>query len=45
MGAQGCGAAFIERIEGDFFNVVGLPVCRLVVELRGFGLDLAGFSA
>lgn len=35
-GAQGKGAMFIRRIEGDFFNVVGLPVCRLVTALRSF---------
>lgn len=39
-GAQGKGAVFIRRIEGDFFNVMGLPVYRLVMELRSFGISL-----
>ncbi len=26
---QGRAAAFVERIEGDFYNVMGLPVCAL----------------
>ncbi len=38
-GAQGHAAPFIERIEGDFFNVVGLPVCALGQLLEREGLD------
>lgn len=28
-GIQGVFGKFIERIEGDFYNVVGLPLCKL----------------
>ena len=33
-GAQGAGCVFVKRIDGDFFNVMGLPVCRLYTVLR-----------
>jgi len=34
-GIQGNGALFVSGICGDFYNVMGLPVCRLAQELRG----------
>jgi len=39
-GAQGYGAVFVERVEGDFYNVVGLPLCRLSIMLRDFDVYL-----
>jgi septum formation protein len=39
-GAQGRGAVFVKRIEGDFFNVMGLPLCRLSTMLKEFGVIL-----
>ncbi|WP_295211212.1 Maf family protein [Ruminococcus sp.] len=35
-GIQGKGALLVEKIEGDFFNVVGLPVSRLAEEMHEF---------
>lgn len=39
-GAQGIGALFVEHIDGDFFNVMGLPICRLSQMLKEMGVDL-----
>jgi len=39
-GAQGRGAVYVERIEGDFFNVMGFPLCRLSKMLKDFGFPM-----
>jgi len=41
-GIQGRASVFVSRLEGDYFNVMGLPVCRLTGLLRGFGLCILG---
>jgi septum formation protein len=43
-GIQGYGAALVERIEGDFFGVMGLPV-RLVLDLLARAGYRYGFGA
>lgn len=40
-GIQERASLFVERIDGDYFNIVGLPVCRLGEIMREeFGIDL-----
>lgn len=39
-GVQGKGALLVERIDGDFFNVMGLPVSLLSDLLKPFGINL-----
>lgn len=39
-GIQGLGALLVERIEGDFFNVMGLPIGALARGLRKFGISI-----
>ncbi|MGH7553881.1 MAG: Maf family protein [Longimicrobiales bacterium] len=36
-GIQGYGATLVDRIEGDFFAVMGLPIVRLVLLLEAQG--------
>lgn len=39
---QGLGSLIVKKIEGDFFNVVGLPVFTLAQDLREFGINILG---
>ena len=41
-GIQGGAALFCRRMEGDYYNVVGLPVCRLAEILRELAPELMG---
>ncbi|MFD1736031.1 Maf family protein [Bacillus salitolerans] len=38
-GIQGLGSLFVREIKGDYFSVVGLPLSRLVRELKQFGFQ------
>lgn len=40
-GIQGYGATIVERIDGDYFAVMGLPLGRLIALLRDLGFDYA----
>lgn len=39
-GIQGLGATLVERVEGCYTNVVGLPLAKLVTMLREFGVTV-----
>lgn len=41
-GIQGLAAGFVTRLEGDYYNVVGLPLCPLVGLLRQAGVEVLG---
>ncbi|HET7560501.1 MAG TPA: Maf family protein [Limnochordia bacterium] len=39
-GIQALGAVLVERIDGDYFNVVGLPVVKVAEALAPYGYQL-----
>ncbi len=41
-GIQGKAALFVSRLEGDYYNVMGLPICTLGQSLRSFGVRILG---
>ena len=38
---QGKAGAFVKKLEGDYFNVMGLPLCRACEILKEFGINLS----
>ena len=44
-GIQGYGCVLVEGISGDYYNVMGLPVCRLARMLARFGVDSLALAA
>ena len=44
-GIQGGAALFADEMVGDYYNVMGLPVCKLSMILRGLGLPVWGVRA
>jgi septum formation protein len=37
---QGLGSVIVERIEGDYFNVIGMPLSALAEGLKEFGIHI-----
>lgn len=42
-GIQGLGGALVKKIDGDYYNIVGLPISRTIRALAGFRVQGTGF--
>ena len=43
-GIQDQAAVFVEALEGDYYNVMGLPLCALTRCLRRWGVEVLGVT-
>ena len=43
-GIQGLASIFVDRLDGDYYNVMGLPLCRLCEMLRSAGVAVLGMG-
>lgn len=41
-GIQGMASMFVVGLDGDYYNVMGLPICTLTLMLRKLGVELLG---
>ena len=39
-----CGSLFISSIDGNYTNIVGLPISRIYEEIKKFGYTITDFS-
>ncbi len=39
-GIQGLAAIFVDKLDGDYYNVMGLPLCALAELLKRFGIHV-----
>lgn len=37
---QGLFAKYVKKINGDYYNVVGLPISRIIREIKGFSIEM-----
>ena len=44
-GIQGLGAVIVKKIEGDYYNVMGLPLSALTEALKEFGISVWGVTS